>query len=1299
MRGFCGCVPNKQGLVPPLSDDFFAKIALGPAALPPPAPPSQAAADKFFMTQFKCAACGTTISGQISFVEHCKGKAHIKVAGFSGFAGLLPNDAGFIPPLPAPIAHQIGAEPGPQVSAAGPDGVPDYAAIAAAAAAKLKEEEAKKPPPPKPAHAVRMDQASLNALVHAARNHDAAEKASGKEGREPKDSVQRAKEGRGHKGNQFRPGPVPPIEGGRGPMAADRERLPIGSYREEVLRMVRENQVVVLQGDTGCGKTTQVPQFLLEEAAESGNNISIVCTQPRRISAMGVSERVAVERGEQLGRTVGYSIRLENKSSAATRLLFCTTGILLRRLEEDPCLSGTTHVVVDEVHERSVESDFLLMVLRDTLREKRRDLRVILMSATLDEDLFASYFACPPGTVPPPPIAPLQIAQAPGTAPLAAHTAESGMMADEALGGGCAANNASCTSLASMASSSSAGAPLMSVVPAATSDAPLVPAPCISVPGRTFPVTTFFLEEALHMTRHQVRMNTDWARKNQDFGGGGSGGGFNRGFSMRRDRAAMSQQQAAMALAKEQEEEGDEYGNAGDGKGGKGYGGKGYGGRGGKGAYVSNGYAGRGGGSMPGGGGAENVEMADGECQLDELRSRYSEYNDAVPRALAALEHSVVNVDLVVQLIGWLSYCQGPEDAEQKIYQACPVAAKRNMQGGGKGGGQVATSGKGGMIRGGMPPSQPPMPPPPMPQAVEGGGGAEMAGPPPEAGEAQAVLVFLQGIKEIAAVQEALLSTREYAYEPARSWVLPIHSAVPPEEQRLAFARPPPGVRKVVLATNIAETAITIDDVSFVIDCCRMKENRYDPTTRMESLEDVPISAANAKQRRGRAGRCRPGVAFHLVTRRTMNAAPSHQAPEVQRMPLDRLILGIKALNYDRPAATVCAALIEPPSPAAVERSIRDLIDLEALARTPPTDEHPLIDGEELTALGLHLSRLPVDVHIGKLILLGAIFGQVNDVLTIAATLSTRTPFLSPLSRREEADAAKLRFANGQSDHLTMLRAYNEWDALGGEAKFEFCRNNFLGVRTLQAISGLKRQLLELLCDAGFVQPHGGMPFRARQVEGLGRRIDGSDGVRLALAGQLFLETQAPPKPPELPPAERRRAEGFGQCMFCHNFGAGEFDRMDGSLYCLSCWQSYAEEEQQEKQAQEQLEAAAAGGMMPPPPPPGAPADGATAPGSNGAAQMGHMGQMGGQMGQQQGQQGAGLGGGLAALAHTSAAGGLAALAHTGGGGGGGGGEDRKQPWPDQRRANRRLCQARCATWHAPWRGARWGGNTDAAID
>lgn len=119
--------------------------------------------------------------------------------------------------------------------------------------------------------------------------------------------------------------------------------------------------------------------------------VQIICTQPRRLSAIGVAERVAVERCEKIGNMIGYQIRLENKISAATRLTFCTTGILLRRLQSDPTLDNVSHVIIDEVHERSEESDFLLMILKDLLA-KRNDLRVILMSATLNATLFSNYF-------------------------------------------------------------------------------------------------------------------------------------------------------------------------------------------------------------------------------------------------------------------------------------------------------------------------------------------------------------------------------------------------------------------------------------------------------------------------------------------------------------------------------------------------------------------------------------------------------------------------------------------------------------------------------------------------------------------------------------------------------------------------------------------------------------------------------------------------------------------------------------------------------------------------------------------
>ena len=123
----------------------------------------------------------------------------------------------------------------------------------------------------------------------------------------------------------------------------------------------------------------------------SGQVPVIICTQPRRISAIGVAERVAQERDEKIGNLVGYQIRLESKTSSWTRLLFCTTGILLRRLESDPELNEVTHVIIDEVHERSEESDFLLMIIRDLL-PRRPNLKIILMSATLNANSFASYF-------------------------------------------------------------------------------------------------------------------------------------------------------------------------------------------------------------------------------------------------------------------------------------------------------------------------------------------------------------------------------------------------------------------------------------------------------------------------------------------------------------------------------------------------------------------------------------------------------------------------------------------------------------------------------------------------------------------------------------------------------------------------------------------------------------------------------------------------------------------------------------------------------------------------------------------
>lgn len=172
------------------------------------------------------------------------------------------------------------------------------------------------------------------------------------------------------------PGGVPPAERKRGRERVEksnefegrrrqRAQLPAAAARAEFLSMARGSQVVLVSGETGCGKTTQIPQFLLEEWEEGTgpDEFRALVTQPRRIAAVGVAQRVADERCERVGAGVGYQIRGESKAGPGTRLLFCTTGLLLRRMQGDPQLDELTHLIVDEVHERHLDADFLLALL------------------------------------------------------------------------------------------------------------------------------------------------------------------------------------------------------------------------------------------------------------------------------------------------------------------------------------------------------------------------------------------------------------------------------------------------------------------------------------------------------------------------------------------------------------------------------------------------------------------------------------------------------------------------------------------------------------------------------------------------------------------------------------------------------------------------------------------------------------------------------------------------------------------------------------------------------------------------
>ncbi|EDW45762.1 GM11277 [Drosophila sechellia] len=327
------------------------------------------------------------------------------------------------------------------------------------------------------------------------------------------------------------------------------------------------------------------------------------------------------------------------------------------------------------------------------------------------------------------------------------------------------------------------------------------------------------------------------------------------------------------------------------------------------------------------------------------------------------------------------------------------------------------------------------------------------------------ILIFLPGFGEIQSVHDSLLDNALFSPRAGKFILVPLHSALSGEDQALVFKKAPPGKRKIVLSTNIAETSVTIDDCVFVVDCGLMKEKCFDSNRNMESLDLVWVSRANAKQRKGRAGRVMPGVCIHLYTSyRYQYHILAQPVPEIQRVPLEQIVLRIKTLQTfaSRNTLSVLLETLEAPTEDSVLGALTRLRDVGAL------------DAEDqLTPLGHHLAALPVDVRIGKLMLYGAIFQCLDSVLTIAACLSNKSPFVSPLNKRTEANKCKRMFALGNSDHLTVLNAYRKWLDVARRGNYAASRNyaseHFLSLNTLETIADLKYQYLELLVSIGFV--------------------------------------------------------------------------------------------------------------------------------------------------------------------------------------------------------------------------------------
>ncbi|XP_068846548.1 ATP-dependent RNA helicase DHX29 isoform X2 [Capricornis sumatraensis] len=573
----------------------------------------------------------------------------------------------------------------------------------------------------------------------------------------------------------------------------ERQQLPVFKHRSSIVETLKRHRVVVVAGETGSGKSTQ----------------NSLC---------------------------GYQIRMESRASESTRLLYCTTGVLLRKLQEDGLLTNVSHVIVDEVHERSVQSDFLLIILKEIL-QKRSDLHLILMSATVDSEKFSTYFT---------------------------HC------------------------------------------------------PILRISGRSYPVEVFHLEDIIEETGFVLEKDSEYCQK----------------FLEEEEEITINVTTKAGGIKKYQE-------------------------------YIP----------------VQTGTSAD-------LNPFYQKYSSRTQHAILYMNPHKINLDLILELLIYLD--RSPQF--------------KNVEG--------------------------------------------------------AVLIFLPGLAHIQQLYDLLSTDRRFFSE--RYKVIALHSILSTQDQAAAFTVPPQGVRKIVLATNIAETGITIPDVVFVIDTGRTKENKYHESSQMSSLVETFVSKASALQRQGRAGRVRDGFCFRMYTRERFEGFMDYSVPEILRVPLEELCLHIMKCNLGSPEDFLSKAL-DPPQLQVISNAMNLLRKIGACELNEP----------KLTPLGQHLAALPVNVKIGKMLIFGAIFGCLDPVATLAAVMTEKSPFTTPIGRKDEADLAKSALAMADSDHLTIYNAYLGWKKArqegGYRSEIAYCRKNFLNRTSLLTLEDVKQELIKLVKAAGFL--------------------------------------------------------------------------------------------------------------------------------------------------------------------------------------------------------------------------------------
>ncbi|XP_071785736.1 pre-mRNA-splicing factor ATP-dependent RNA helicase PRP16-like isoform X1 [Asterias amurensis] len=314
------------------------------------------------------------------------------------------------------------------------------------------------------------------------------------------------------------------------------------------------------------------------------------------------------------------------------------------------------------------------------------------------------------------------------------------------------------------------------------------------------------------------------------------------------------------------------------------------------------------------------------------------------------------------------------------------------------------------------------------------------------------ILVFMPGQEDIEVTCDVIAERLDELDDAPQLAILPIYSQLPSDLQAKIFQKAPDGVRKCVVATNIAETSLTVDGIMFVVDAGYCKLKVYNPRIGMDALQVYPISQANARQRSGRAGRTGPGQCYRLYTERAYkNELLTTTVPEIQRTNLANVVLLLKSLGVQE---LLQFHFMDPPPQDNMLNSMYQLWILGALDNTG-----------SLTSLGRQMVEFPLDPALSKMLIVAVDMGCSSEVLTIVSMLSIPSIFYRPKGREEESDQAREKFAVPESDHLTYLNVYQQWK--NNHYSSSWGNEHFIHVKAMRKVREVRQQLKDIMDQQG----------------------------------------------------------------------------------------------------------------------------------------------------------------------------------------------------------------------------------------